>query len=108
MGERVQAAIKALKSQDMQALGELMSASHASSRDDFGNSCSQLNIMQECAYGIDGFLGARLMGGGFVGSTINLVKQGCAETFAEELAARYLGKTGIKPTMLTCGLGDGA
>lgn len=106
--ERVQAGIKALKAGDMRAMGKLMSESHASSRDDFGNSCPELDKMQACAEGVEGFLGARLMGGGFGGSTISLVEAGKAEAFSQELARRYQAETGIQPTVLVCVPGDGA
>lgn len=106
--ERVLQGIAALKAGDMPTLGRLMSQSHDSSRHDFGNSCKELDIMTECAQGIDGFLGARLMGGGFGGSTINLVRLGQGEQFAKELSQRYEAKTGIKATVLICVPGDGA
>lgn len=106
--ERVLQAVEALKKGDMATLGGLMSASHESSRDYFGNSCKELDIMQDLAKGAPGFLGSRLMGGGFGGSTISLVLQEQAEAFSQELARRYLEKTGISPTMLICSPGDGA
>merc|ERR1719162_1711621 len=100
--DRVQDAIRAMKAGDMATLGKLMTASHASSRDLFGNSCKDLNTMTELAMDIDGYLGSRLMGGGFGGSTISLVREGRAERFAEELAKVYEKKTGLKPSMLIC------
>mmetsp|Transcript_121399 Transcript_121399/g.259207 ORF Transcript_121399/g.259207 Transcript_121399/m.259207 type:complete len:417 (-) Transcript_121399:50-1300(-) len=106
--ERVKKGIQALKANDMATMGALMSGSHSSSRDDFGNSCPQLDVMAELAEGIDGFLGARLMGGGFGGSTINLVKEGTAESFSAELSRRYQQKTGVTPTVLVCVPGAGA
>lgn len=106
--ERVHRGIKALKEGDMATLGAMMSQSHISSRDDFGNSSKELDLMVECAQGIDGFLGCRLMGGGFGGSTINLVRAGSAETFGAELAQRYEAKRNIKPTVLICQPADGA
>lgn len=106
--ERVQKGIVALKAGDMETMGEQMSRSHASSRDLFGNSCPELDTMSELAEGIDGFLGCRLMGGGFGGSTINLVREGAAESFAEELSRRYEAKMKVKPTMLICTPADGA
>lgn len=106
--ERVEAGVQALKRGDLEVLGRLMSESHASSRDLFGNSCKELDVMQDCAQGIDGFLGARLMGGGFGGSTINLVADGKAEAFGAELAARYEAKVGRKATILICSVADGA
>lgn len=106
--DRVQTGEAACKAKDMAKLGECMSASHVSSRDSFGNSCHELDIMQRCADGIEGHLGSRLMGGGFGGSTINLVKEGCVEGFVTELSRRYEAETGIKPTVLVCSPGDGA
>eukprot|EP00933_Yihiella_yeosuensis_P034603 TRINITY_DN28083_c0_g1_i1.p1 TRINITY_DN28083_c0_g1~~TRINITY_DN28083_c0_g1_i1.p1 ORF type:complete len:415 (-),score=81.07 TRINITY_DN28083_c0_g1_i1:114-1358(-) len=106
--ERVHIGMDALKAGDMKKLGECMSQSHLSSQYDFGNSCKELDIMAECAKGIDGFLGGRLMGGGFGGSTINLVEEGKGESFAAELSKRYEAKTGIKSTTFVCKPGDGA
>jgi len=106
--DRVQTGVAACKAGDMNNLGVCMSESHVSSRDSFGNSCRELDIMQRCAHGIEGHLGARLMGGGFGGSTINLVSEGCVESFVAELSKRYQAETGIKPTVLVCSPGDGA
>lgn len=106
--ERVHQGVKAMQASDMTSLGKFMSLSHLSSKDDFGNSSSELDIMIECAQGIEGFLGGRLMGGGFGGSTINLVHEGKAESFAAKLAKRYEARTKIKPTVLVCVPGDGS
>lgn len=106
--DRVLRSFAALEQGDLAFLGQAMSASHDSSRDDFGNSCKELDVMRECAEGIDGWLGGRLMGGGFGGCTINLVKQEQVDAFCEELAKRYQAKTGIDPAMVQCKTGDGA
>ena len=58
---------------DVEALGRLFSASHASMRDLFGISSPELDALVEIATGVDGVVGARLTGGGFGGCTINLV-----------------------------------
>eukprot|EP00932_Pfiesteria_piscicida_P004275 SRR837773.1418.p1 GENE.SRR837773.1418~~SRR837773.1418.p1 ORF type:complete len:432 (-),score=52.96 SRR837773.1418:133-1314(-) len=106
--DRVHEGVEACKVGDMATLGRCMSESHVSSRDNFGNSSRELDIMQECAQGIEGHLGSRLMGGGFGGSTINLVRDGFVEDFVAELAKRYQARTQIVPTMLVCNTGDGA
>mmetsp|Transcript_75476 Transcript_75476/g.157416 ORF Transcript_75476/g.157416 Transcript_75476/m.157416 type:complete len:437 (-) Transcript_75476:664-1974(-) len=105
---RVLEGVEACKNGDMEKLGKCMSASHASSRDDFGNSCRELDIMQTCAADIPGALGSRLMGGGFGGCTINLVKTECVEAFVEELSRRYQAQTNIAPSVFVCSPGDGA
>lgn len=106
--ERVLKAIAGLKKDDLKELGDAMTQSHNSSRDDFGNSCKELDQMRECAEGLEGFLGGRLMGGGFGGCTINLVEEVHAKAFSEQLALKYKEATGTEPTMLECLPGNGA
>ncbi len=105
---RVLAGIAALRRGDLAEMGVCMSASHASSRDDFGNSCKELDIMTACAAGISGGYGCRLSGGGFGGCTINLVQANKAESFARELKNRYEEKTGLQPELYLCRAVDGA
>jgi galactokinase len=98
--ERTISAAKALSSNDFEALGPLMAASHASLRDDFEVSCEELDIMVEIAHKIGrtgGVIGARMTGGGFGGSTVTLCESGKAEAIATTLAAEYEAATGIKP-----------
>jgi galactokinase len=106
--ERVHNAITALKAGDMVGIGQMLNASHASSRHDFGNSSKELDIMSECAEGIEGFLGARLMGGGFGGATLNLVREGYAEAFAAELERKYKAATQRTATTVIFVPGNGA
>jgi len=106
--ERVHKGIAAITKGDLATLGDCMTGSHMSSQLLFGNSCPELDSMVGCAKTVPGFLGGRLMGGGFGGSTINLVEKGKGEAFAQELAKRYEGKSGCKPTVLICVPGDGA
>ncbi len=68
VGELVEAARKG----DWEAAGTLMTASHASLRDDFEVSCAQLDAVVDQALR-HGALGARMTGGGFGGSAIALV-----------------------------------
>lgn len=106
--ERVLKGVAALKKGDLKTMGECMSASHCSSRDDFGNSCKELDVMFDCADGLTGLYGRRLSGGGFGGCTVNLVAAEHAKTFAQQLAENYEKKTSIKPTMHLCRAADGA
>jgi galactokinase len=72
--ERVRRGAEALRSGDAAALGTLMSASHASSRDDFANSSPALDALIEAAEAAPGFLGGKLSGAGWAGCTVNLVR----------------------------------
>ncbi len=87
---RVEAFIDALRDGDLPALGELMAASHRSLRDDFEVSCPELDCLVDAAnaFGPErGFGGARMTGGGFGGSTVNLVERGATDAFLDHLRA---------------------
>ncbi len=81
--ERVRQGLEALKCNDVAAFGRLMSASHASSRDDFENSSPALDALIEAAETAPGFLGGKLSGAGWAGCTVNLVRAEHAGDFAE-------------------------
>ncbi|MBC7223735.1 MAG: galactokinase, partial [Anaerolineae bacterium] len=91
---RVLAAVEALRGGDLEAMGRLMDASHASLRDLYEVSCPELDLMVELARGLPGCFGARLTGAGFGGCTVSLVAAERAEAFARDLAAAYTARTG--------------
>ena len=70
---RVIDAVAALESKNFQELGLLLNASHASLRDDYDVSCPELNAAVNASLSA-GALGARMVGGGFGGSAIALIK----------------------------------
>lgn len=90
---RTLAFVDALERGDRPALGQLMAASHLSLRDDYEVSCPELDRMVALAAACPGFIGARMTGGGFGGSTVNLVDATQAEIFAASLSQRYGGAT---------------
>ena len=69
---RVHAAVAAIEARDWAELGRLMTASHASLRDDYEVSAPELDTAVEASLAA-GALGARMTGGGFGGSAIALV-----------------------------------
>jgi galactokinase len=89
---RVLAAAALLQRGDLVAVGPLLSASHASLRDDLAVSCPELDSVVGAAAGA-GALGARMMGGGFGGSAVALVRADdvAAVTVAVLAAARERG-----------------
>lgn len=97
---RVLQFVEAAKHNDLATLGQLMAASHASLRDDFEVSCPELNAMVEAAQTLPGLIGARMTGGGFGGSTINLVHTEDVPAFREQLAAAYQRLTSITPQII--------
>ena len=106
--ERVCDGARRLRADDLNGFGELMRASHRSLRDLYEVSCRELDIMVEVAEGLPGYYGGRMTGGGFGGSTINLVEAVNASTFADQVADRYHKATGIIPDVYICTASDGA
>ena len=70
---RVIEAVAALEAKNFQELGRLLNASHASLRDDYDVSCPELNAAVNASLSA-GALGSRMVGGGFGGSAIALIK----------------------------------
>ena len=106
--DRVVRGAEALRSGDLVGFGALMSASHASSRDDFENSSPALDALFEAAEESPGFLGGKLSGAGWAGCTVNLVRSDEAEDFAESVRTGYDRRTGLVPDVHICHAADGA
>lgn len=101
-------AADALKQHDLIEFGALMRLSHQSLRDDYAVSSAELDVMVEIANGFDFVLGARMTGGGFGGSTVNLVKRSHLGEFTAQISEKYEQQTGVAPTILTSDAADGA
>ena len=97
---RVLAAVSALRAGDLDALGALFVASHASQRDDYEVSVPQIDLLVALAAREPAVHGARLTGGGFGGSVVMLARRGQARAAAERIAAAYAAATGETPTVL--------
>ncbi|HEX5236231.1 MAG TPA: galactokinase [Silvibacterium sp.] len=105
---RTVAAAEALERGDLESLGRLMYAAHASYRDDFEGSCREADVLVELASKQGSCIGARLTGGGFGGCTVNLVDAAKAGEFAETLRAGYQEATGIDSDVYLCRASAGA
>jgi galactokinase len=86
---RVEEATADLLRGDFNAFGERMKASHAGLRDGYEVSSPELDALVDAASGLPGVLGARMMGAGFGGCTINLVEADAVPEFRERVAAIY-------------------
>jgi len=105
---RVLDAVRALDDGDRNRLGALLRASHESLRSDYEVSCVELDFLVEAASGRDGVVGSRMMGGGFGGSTINLVRPDTVPEVAGELREAYRKRWGRDLGVHVCRVGDGA
>ena len=106
--QRVEQGAEALRRSDLATFGRLMSASHASSRDDFANSAPALDALIEAAEAAPGFLGGKLSGAGWAGCTVNLVASDQADAFAASVSSAYARRTGTVPDVHVCRSADGA
>ncbi len=100
--ERVAEAVGALEDDDLSRLGQLMQESHASLRDDYEVSSSELDFLVETAMSVDGVHGARLTGAGFGGSTVNLLREDAVTDFRLTMARAYHDASGLRPEIYLC------
>ncbi len=105
---RVLTAAEALERGELDRFGRLMAESHSSLRDDYEVSIRELDLMVELASKVEGVYGARMTGGGFGGSTINLVDADHDERFQRVIAEGYEQATGLKPEIYICEASKGA
>jgi galactokinase len=105
---RVLSAADALERNDLHHFGKLMAESHQSLRYDYEVSSEELDLMVELAEKVEGVYGARMTGGGFGGSTINLVAEEHAEQFLQTVARDYERITRLKPEIYVCTAANGA
>jgi galactokinase len=106
--ERTLNAAGALKKNDLTEFGRLMWLSHASLRDDYEVSCQELDLLVKIASRSEGVLGGRMTGGGFGGSTVNLVRRPRVENFTERISDEYRQQTNIEPAVYVSSPADGA
>ena len=106
--ERVATFASAMQQGDWKAAGAQMAGSHAGLRDAYEVSCPELDHLVETATELNGVLGSRMMGGGFGGCTINLVKNDAIEQVIEKTSASYKNAFGVEPKHYIATTGNGA
>lgn len=90
--ERTQKAAIAMQANDISELGHLMYRSHHGLQHQYKVSCEELDFLVDRAKLNPDIAGSRMMGGGFGGCTINMIKKDAVENYAEKTAAAYLEK----------------
>lgn len=95
--ERVKLATAALEARETERFGELMFASHRSSRYDYEVSSEELDALVELARQAPGVVGARLTGAGFGGCTINFVTAVLVDDFLAHVSSGYERLFGEQP-----------
>jgi galactokinase len=92
--ERTQAATANLKSNDLKSFGQKMFLTHEGLSKLYEVSCPELDLLVDLVKDNENVIGARMMGGGFGGCTINIVKATHRETIIQQVENRYQINTG--------------
>jgi galactokinase len=105
---RTMRAAVALKAGNLAEVGELMFATHEGLRNEYEVSCEELDVLVGAARKHPELvIGARMMGGGFGGCTINLVRPGKEELFRSLVTTEYFASFKNYPVCYTVSLADG-
>ncbi|UAM98326.1 galactokinase [Polaribacter litorisediminis] len=105
--ERTQKAAKAIEENDLETLGTLIYASHNGLQNQYKVSCDELDFLVAQAKKNKHVLGARMMGGGFGGCTINLIAKTAAKSFGESASKAYQNKFDKDCSVYFVNLSDG-
>jgi galactokinase len=87
--------------------GSLMYQTHEGLSKDYEVSCKELDVLVDLAKE-NNVTGARVMGGGFGGCTINLIRNDNYENVIEKIATAYEKHFGIKTEVIKVQIGDGS
>lgn len=104
---RVWEAVKLLEAREVEKVGPLLWESHAGLRDEYEVSCMELDTLVEIARQVPGVLGARMLGGGFGGSTINLVRSEALGQLRQAVDEQYPARTGLQASFDICKAASG-
>lgn len=105
--QRVLDVCEALEKGDYETVGQKMYETHHGMSKLYEVSCEELDFLNDVAKKC-GVTGSRVMGGGFGGCTINLVKEDKYEAFVKEAFESYTAKFGHEPKLYNVVISDGA
>jgi galactokinase len=105
--QRVLEAVDALKQKDMLKLGKLLFETHEGLKTDYEVSCPELDFLVSEARTFSGVAGARLVGGGFGGCTLNLIHSDAVPAFKERIISSYKNSFSSELQVISVALGTG-
>lgn len=105
--DRVLAVSEALEKGDYETVGKKMYETHEGLSKEYEVSCEELDFLNDIAKE-DGVTGSRIMGGGFGGCTINLVKDDVYDKFIEDAKLKFAEKYGHTPEIYPVVISDGS
>ncbi len=105
--DRVLAVSEALEKGNYETVGQKMYETHHGLSKEYEVSCEELDYLNDIAKE-NGVTGSRIMGGGFGGCTINLVKDNLYEKFIANAKTKFNEKYGHEPQVIDVVIGDGS
>lgn len=105
--DRVLAVCDALVKGDYEEVGRQMYLTHNGLSKDYEVSCEELDFLNDVAREC-GVTGSRIMGGGFGGCTINLVKNELYDSFTKKAVEAFRAKYNVEPKIIDVVIGDGS
>ncbi|GAB4091818.1 galactokinase [Flaviaesturariibacter terrae] len=106
--ERLIEACVDLERGDLVELGMKLYRTHRGLSEEYEVSCQELDFLVTAVRENDAVLGARMMGGGFGGCTLNIVREDAIDALVAELAPAYHAATGLDLTPITVDIGEGS
>ncbi len=97
----------ALEKNDLETVGKMLYGSHDGLKNLYSVSCPELDQLVEIALNTEGVAGARMMGGGFGGCTINILHQDAVSDFKNKVNELYYRKKRISESFYEVGIREG-
>lgn len=105
--ERVRKTKEFLKESDFKSIGSLLLESHRSLRNDYKVSTKRLDLIVDHISNLNGVYGARLMGAGFGGTVLSIVRKDKVDEVVDSLSEEYKNKFALEPIFIPCSSSDG-
>lgn len=105
--QRVLDVCEALERNDYETVGQRMYETHRGMSKDYEVSCEELDFLNDLAFRM-GVTGSRIMGGGFGGCTINLVKEEKYDAFVDAVMREFPARYNVQPIIIPVVISDGA
>lgn len=105
--ERLLKATEALKANNIDSLGQLMYDAHWALSKEYEVSCDELDFLVSTVATYPEVAGARMMGGGFGGCTINIIKEGKSKDVIDKLSNLYFNKFNLNLIPIKVSISNG-
>lgn len=105
--QRLEAFAIAMQKGDISQMGKLLYATHDGLQHEYEVSCKELDILVDLTREDPSIAGSRMMGGGFGGCTLNLIRSEVCQPTAQRIATEYKNLTGVVADIYFVNIEDG-